>query len=101
MTLCDDQVAARRIVRRACRSSGRARTLAQVPRHRSFAHERSPQGEAFAGWLREAGVSVISVRFQGTIYDFVALNALSATQATRAALVLATGVLRQALGPDT
>ena len=44
---------------------------------------------------------MISVRFQGTIHDFVALNALSATQATRAALVLATGVLRQALGPDT
>ena len=56
------------------------------------------EGEAFAGRLREAGVPVISVRFQGTIHDFVLLNALSATQATRTALILATGVLRQALG---
>jgi acetyl esterase/lipase len=101
VTLQDDEFAARRIVRWACRSSGWARALAQVPRHRSLAHERSPQEEAFAGRLREAGVPVISVRFQGTIHDFVVLNALSATQATRAALVLATGVLRRALGPDT
>jgi acetyl esterase len=58
------------------------------------------EGEAFAVRLREAGVPVTSVRFQGTIHDFVLLNALSATRATRAALVLATGTLRQALGPD-
>ena len=58
------------------------------------------EGEAFAVRLREAGVPVTSVRFQGTIHDFVLLNALSATQATRAALFLATGVLRQTLGPD-
>jgi acetyl esterase len=58
------------------------------------------EGEAFAVRLREAGVPVTSVRFQGTIHDFVLLNALSATRATRAALVLATGTLRQALSPD-
>jgi acetyl esterase/lipase len=58
------------------------------------------EGEAFAGRLREAGVPVTAVRFQGTIHDFVLLNALSGTQATRAALVLATGVLRQALSAD-
>jgi acetyl esterase/lipase len=56
------------------------------------------EGEAFAARLREAGVPVTSVRFQGTIHDFVLLNALSATQATRSAMVLATGALRQALG---
>jgi acetyl esterase len=55
------------------------------------------EGEAFAGRLREAGVPVTAVRFQGTIHDFVLLNALSGTQATRGALLLATGVLRQAL----
>jgi len=59
------------------------------------------EGEAFAGRLREAGVPVTAVRFQGTIHDFVLLNALSATQATRGALLLATAVLRQALTPDT
>jgi acetyl esterase/lipase len=59
------------------------------------------EGEAFADRLRQAGVRVTAVRFQGTIHDFVLLNALSGSPAARAALVLATGVLRQALGPDT
>jgi acetyl esterase len=59
------------------------------------------EGEAFADRLRQAGVPVTSVRFQGTIHDFVLLNAMSATHATRAALVLATGVLRQALSQET
>jgi acetyl esterase len=58
------------------------------------------EGEAFAGRLRDAGVPVTAVRFQGTIHDFVLLNALSGTQTTRAAIALATDVLRQALGPD-
>jgi acetyl esterase len=58
------------------------------------------EAEAFARRLRAAGVPVTAVRFQGAIHDFVLLNALSGTQATRAALVLATGVLRQALSPD-
>jgi acetyl esterase len=56
------------------------------------------EGEAFASRLREAGVPVTAVRFQGIIHDFVMLNALSETQAARAALILATGVLRQSLG---
>jgi acetyl esterase len=56
------------------------------------------EGEAFAGRLRQAGVPVTAVRFQGTIHDFVMLNALSGTQSARTALILATGVLRQELG---
>jgi acetyl esterase len=56
------------------------------------------EGEAFASRLREADVPATAVRFQGTIHDFVMLNALSGTPAARAALILATGVLRQALG---
>jgi len=40
---------------------------------------------------------VTAVRLQGTIHDFAMLNALSDTQATRAALILAAGVLRQSL----
>ena len=55
------------------------------------------EGEAFASRLREAGVPVTAVRFQATIHDFVMLNALAATPAAEAALILATGVLRHAL----
>jgi acetyl esterase len=58
------------------------------------------EGEAFAGRLREAGVPVTAVRFQGTIHDFVLLNALSQSPAARSAILLATGVLRHALGAD-
>jgi acetyl esterase len=34
------------------------------------------EGEAYASKLRQAGVRVTAVRFQGTIHDFVTLNAL-------------------------
>jgi acetyl esterase/lipase len=59
------------------------------------------EGEAFASRLRQADVPVTAVRVQGTIHDFVMLNALSGTPAARAALILATGVLRQALGTQS
>jgi acetyl esterase/lipase len=36
--------------------------------------------------LKEAGVSVTSVRYNGTIHDFVALNALRYLPSTEAAL---------------
>jgi acetyl esterase len=55
------------------------------------------EGEAFGDKLREAGVPVTAVRFQGIIHDFVMLNALAQTQAARGAMMLATGTLRQAL----
>src|SRR6266700_229502 len=41
------------------------------------------EGEAYAHKLREAGVRVTAVRFQGTIHDFVMLNALATTAAAR------------------
>ena len=44
------------------------------------------EGEAYAGKLREAGVDVTAVRFQGIIHDFVMLNALDETKACRAAM---------------
>ncbi|MDE6254072.1 MAG: alpha/beta hydrolase [Lachnospiraceae bacterium] len=44
------------------------------------------EGEAFARKLREAGVNVTAVRFQGMIHDFVMLNALDQTKACRAAM---------------
>jgi acetyl esterase len=55
------------------------------------------EGEAFASKLREAGVPVTAVRFQGIIHDFVMLNALAQTQAARGAMTLAIGTLRHAL----
>jgi acetyl esterase len=56
------------------------------------------EGEAYASRLREAGVPVTSVRYQGTIHDFVMLNALRGTQAAEAAITQAITVLRNALG---
>ncbi|MDX3645826.1 alpha/beta hydrolase [Streptomyces sp. MB09-02B] len=55
------------------------------------------EGEAYANKLREAGVAVTAVRFQGVIHDFVMLNALRGTHAAEAAITLATTTLRTAL----
>lgn len=44
------------------------------------------EGEAYARKLREAGVEVTAVRFQGIIHDFVMLNALDQTRACCAAM---------------
>ncbi|EMF0144224.1 alpha/beta hydrolase [Enterococcus hirae] len=53
------------------------------------------EGEAYARKLREAGVAVTQVRFQGMIHDFVMVNSLDQTNATRAAMLLATQWLQQ------
>ena len=53
------------------------------------------EGEAYANKLREAGVRVTAARFQGTIHDFVMLNALAHSAATRGAIALATAWLRE------
>jgi acetyl esterase len=58
------------------------------------------EGEAYAAKLRLAGVPVTTVRYDGTIHDFMLLNPLSETRATRAAIDQATAILRQALGTD-
>jgi acetyl esterase len=55
------------------------------------------EGEAFANKLRDAGVPVTAVRYQGVIHDFVMLNALAGTNAARSAVALAVTTLRQAL----
>lgn len=55
------------------------------------------EGEAYANKLRDAGVPVTAVRFQGIIHDFVMLNALADTFAARGAMLLATQTLRRAL----
>jgi acetyl esterase len=53
------------------------------------------EGEAFASHLRAAGVRVTAARFLGTIHDFVMLNSLANSAATRGALSLATAWLRE------
>jgi acetyl esterase/lipase len=58
------------------------------------------EGEAYAAKLRSAGVPVTTVRYNGTIHDFMLLNALSETRATRAAIDQATAFLRAGLGTD-
>lgn len=47
------------------------------------------EGEAYARKLDEAGVTVGSVRINGTIHDFLMLNALADSVPTKAALALA------------
>lgn len=44
------------------------------------------EGEAYARKLRDAGVPVTAMRFQGIIHDFVMLNALDQTMACRSAM---------------
>ncbi|MFI5952856.1 alpha/beta hydrolase [Cryptosporangium sp. NPDC051539] len=55
------------------------------------------EGEAYAAKLRAAGVSITTVRYDGTVHDFMLLNSLTDTRATRAAVEQATSFLRAAL----
>jgi acetyl esterase len=55
------------------------------------------EGEAYASRLRQAGVPVTGVRYQGIIHDFVMLNALRGTCAAEAAISQATAFLKTTL----
>ena len=55
------------------------------------------EGEEYAARLRRAGVAVTTVRYDGITHDFMMLNPLSGTHATRAAVAQAITILRQAL----
>ena len=55
------------------------------------------EGEAYANKLRQAGVPVTAVCYQGVIHDFVMLNALRETHAAEAAIQQAVAALRKAL----
>jgi acetyl esterase len=55
------------------------------------------EGEAYAARLRAAGVPVTTVRYDGITHDFMMLNPLSGTHATRAAVAQAIAFLRKAL----
>lgn len=54
------------------------------------------EGEAYARKLSDAGVRVTAVRYNGTIHDFILLNALADTPAVRGALAQTIGALRSA-----
>lgn len=55
------------------------------------------EGEAYARRLSQAGVRVTSVRYNGTIHDFLLLNAISQTPAARAGMAAATAALKEVL----
>jgi acetyl esterase len=55
------------------------------------------EGAAYASRLRAAGVAITTVRYDGITHDFMTLNPLSQTRATRAAVAQAIAALRQAL----
>ena len=55
------------------------------------------EGEAYACKLSQAGVRVTSVRYNGTIHDFVLLNPITNTPAPRAAIQQANDALKAAL----
>jgi acetyl esterase len=55
------------------------------------------EGEAYARKLSQAGVRVTSVRYNGTIHDFVLLNAIADTPPVRGAIQQANAALRAVL----
>jgi acetyl esterase/lipase len=55
------------------------------------------EGEAYAARLRAAGVEVTTVRYAGITHDFMMLNPLSHTHATRAAIAQGISILRDVL----
>lgn len=59
------------------------------------------EGEAYARKLKEAGVEVDAVRYNGTIHDFVLLNALRHEASTEAAIAQVNDGLRRHLSPGT
>ena len=57
------------------------------------------EGEAYARKLKDAGVQVDAVRYNGTIHDFVLLNALRNVPSTQAAIEQVTAGIREHLAP--
>jgi acetyl esterase len=55
------------------------------------------EGEAYGRKLRQAGVDVTAVRYEGVFHDFMMLNALAGTNATRAATAQTAQALKTAL----
>ncbi|MFE0377602.1 alpha/beta hydrolase [Streptomyces inhibens] len=55
------------------------------------------EGEAYAARLREAGVSVVSMRYHGTVHGFVLFDALRASDVSRSARTQVMDTLHAAL----
>ncbi|HET9069794.1 MAG TPA: alpha/beta hydrolase [Amaricoccus sp.] len=75
--------------------------LAGLPRTLLIVDENDvlrDEGEAYGRKLAQAGVEVTSIRCNGTVHDFMMLNALARTPAARAAIRQAIGYLRNAFG---
>ena len=53
------------------------------------------EGEEYARHLRDAGVDVTQIRFQGMIHDFVMVNSMDQSNATRAAMDVSTDWLNK------
>jgi acetyl esterase/lipase len=58
------------------------------------------EGEAYARKLREAGVDVISTRYNGMIHDFVLLNGVNKIAAVQAALRQVSAEVKRRLSPE-
>jgi acetyl esterase len=58
------------------------------------------EGEAYGRKLREAGVDVTAVRYEGVFHDFMMLNALAETNANRKATAQVAQALKAALFPQ-
>ena len=59
------------------------------------------EGEAYASKLKDAGVTVAAARYNGTIHDFVLLNAIHDVPSTQAAIAQINDALRQHLNLPT
>jgi acetyl esterase len=57
------------------------------------------EGRAYGRKLREAGVDVTPVRYEGVFHDFMMLNALAETNANRNAAAQVAQALKTALFP--
>ncbi|KAI5784239.1 alpha/beta hydrolase fold-3 domain protein [Pyronema domesticum] len=74
--------------------------LAKMPKTMIITAQADPlrqEGEDFAHKLKESGVQVTMTRAMGTIHDFVVLNPLAKTPATRTAIEAAGRALKKAL----
>ncbi|MER7936974.1 MULTISPECIES: alpha/beta hydrolase [unclassified Streptomyces] len=91
---------ARRAEPTAAPLRARSDQLAGLPPALVVTAEADPardEGELYARRLTEAGVDALSVRFLGTVHDFVALHALADSSSTRAAVLTGCAFLRARL----